>query len=418
MLIIDCHGHYTTAPEPHQKFREAQLVRIKDSTLPAPVPQQVSDDEIREIDRDQPASSAARARRRPHACSRRVPRPWGITWAMSPFPWRGRAPATTSSSASWICTPTISSASASLPQSPGVPISHSIRELVRCVRDLGFVGCNLNPDPSGGHWNSPPLTDRHWYPFYEKMVELDVPAMIHVSASCNPNFHATGAHYINADTTAFMQFIQGDLFRDFPDASLRHPAWRRSRAVSLGALSRSCRHAQAPGARRACHAKCVLRHLRVPPAGHRSAREGDRHRQHSVWLGNAGRGARHRSANRTSLRRYQALHRCARGAPPTPSARSSSSTCDACIRGWTRSSRRGACEGLQPISGRRGLAQLSRGAAQACVPPTAGRGGRALPRVRTRRRVSVRAASASTRQRMRPRKSYGRCATSWGSSAT
>jgi 4-oxalmesaconate hydratase len=103
-----------------------------------------------------------------------------------------------------------------LPQSFGVPISHSVHELTRCVRDLGFVGCNLNPDPSGGHWNSPPLTDRHWYPFYEKMVELDVPAMIHVSASCNANFHATGAHYINADTTAFMQFIQGDLFRDFP----------------------------------------------------------------------------------------------------------------------------------------------------------------------------------------------------------
>jgi len=60
------------------------------------------------------------------------------------------------------------------------------------------------------------LTDRAWYPLYEKLVELDVPAMVHVSASCNPNFHATGAHYINADTTAFMQFLTGDLFRDFP----------------------------------------------------------------------------------------------------------------------------------------------------------------------------------------------------------
>ena len=48
------------------------------------------------------------------------------------------------------------------------------------------------------------------------MVELDVPAMVHVSASCNPNFHTTGAHYINADTTAFMQFLTSDLFRDFP----------------------------------------------------------------------------------------------------------------------------------------------------------------------------------------------------------
>jgi 4-oxalmesaconate hydratase len=40
--------------------------------------------------------------------------------------------------------------------------------------------------------------------------------MVHVSSSCNPAFHFTGAHYINADTTAFMQFIQADLFKDFP----------------------------------------------------------------------------------------------------------------------------------------------------------------------------------------------------------
>jgi 4-oxalmesaconate hydratase len=103
-----------------------------------------------------------------------------------------------------------------LPQSPGVSPANSIPELERCVNEFGFIGCNLNPDPSGGNWTAPPLTDRHWYPFYEKMVELDVPAMVHVSSSCNPNFHATGAHYINADTTAFMQFIQADLFKDFP----------------------------------------------------------------------------------------------------------------------------------------------------------------------------------------------------------
>jgi len=48
------------------------------------------------------------------------------------------------------------------------------------------------------------------------MVELDVPAMVHVSASCNPNFHGTGAHYLNADTTACMQFLTSDLFKDFP----------------------------------------------------------------------------------------------------------------------------------------------------------------------------------------------------------
>jgi len=39
---------------------------------------------------------------------------------------------------------------------------------------------------------------------------------VHVSASANPVFHATGAHYLNADTTAFMQFLQAGLFTDLP----------------------------------------------------------------------------------------------------------------------------------------------------------------------------------------------------------
>jgi 4-oxalmesaconate hydratase len=112
---------------------------------------------------------------------------------------------------------------AQLPQSPGSDLTESIKELERCVNELGFVGCNLNPDPSGGNWDTVPLTDRYWFPIYKKMVELDVPAMIHVSASCNQNFHATGAHYMNADTTAFMQLLQGDLFKDFPNLRLIIP---------------------------------------------------------------------------------------------------------------------------------------------------------------------------------------------------
>lgn len=103
-----------------------------------------------------------------------------------------------------------------LPQTPGTDLSNSIAELERCINDYDFIGCNLSPDPSGGFWNSPPLGDRYWYPFYEKMVELDVPAMIHVSASCNPCFHATGSHYLNADTTAFMQLMTSEVTRDFP----------------------------------------------------------------------------------------------------------------------------------------------------------------------------------------------------------
>jgi len=215
MLIIDCHGHYTTAPAAHQKFRDQQIARIDDPSLPPPQMAQISDDEIREtIETNQlklqkqrgaditifsPRASAMAH----HIGDEEVSQSWTracndlIRRVVDLYP----------DNFVGVC---------QLPQSPGVPIANSIGELERSVNELGFIGCNLNPDPSGGHWTAPPLTDRHWYPFYEKMVELDVPAMIHVSASCNPNFHATGAHYINADTTAFMQFIEGNLFKDFP----------------------------------------------------------------------------------------------------------------------------------------------------------------------------------------------------------
>ena len=114
------------------------------------------------------------------------------------------------------CIRRTSSACASCRRRRAIRWPTAFAELERCVNELGFIGCNLNPDPSGGHWTAPPLTDKYWYPFYEKMVELDVPAMVHVSASCNPNFHATGAHYINADTTAFMQFLTPICSRIFP----------------------------------------------------------------------------------------------------------------------------------------------------------------------------------------------------------
>ncbi len=110
------------------------------------------------------------------------------------------------------------------------------------------------------------MTDGRGIPIYETMVELDVPAMVHVSSSCNPNFHATGAHYINADTTVFMQLIQGDLFHDFPDLALRDsPRWRGG-ALPLGSVPRTRRHAEQAAPRRARHEQRLLRHLRLPPA--------------------------------------------------------------------------------------------------------------------------------------------------------
>jgi 4-oxalmesaconate hydratase len=110
-----------------------------------------------------------------------------------------------------------------LPQSPGAPVEPSVRELERCVHEMGFVGANVNPDPSGGYWDGPPLGDLYWYPLYEALCELDVPAMVHVSAACNPNFHTTGSHYLGADTTAFMQLLTSEVFADFPELRIVIP---------------------------------------------------------------------------------------------------------------------------------------------------------------------------------------------------
>jgi 4-oxalmesaconate hydratase len=215
-MIIDCHGHYTTAPAELQAFRDAQIAAINASGKTPDVGRlNISDEQIRhslegaqlklqrERGTDLTIFSPRASAMAHHIGDEAVSRAWTrvcndlIHRVVNLYPQKFVG----------VC---------QLPQSPGVAPANSAAELERCVTELGFIGCNLNPDPSGGHWTSPPLIDRHWYPLYEKLVELDVPAMVHVSSSCNANFHATGAHYINADTTAFMQFIQGDLFKDFP----------------------------------------------------------------------------------------------------------------------------------------------------------------------------------------------------------
>ncbi|MDB5070250.1 MAG: 4-oxalomesaconate hydratase [Candidatus Eremiobacteraeota bacterium] len=216
-MIIDCHGHYTTAPKELGAFRDAQIAALNDpeATPPALEDLRISDDAIREslenaqlkLQRERGSDLtifSPRASAMAHHIGTELT---SIKWSRACNDLIARVCSLYPENFVGVC---------QLPQSPGAPLGNSVRELERCVNELGFIGCNLNPDPSGGHWDSPPLTDRHWYPIYEKMVELDVPAMVHVSSSCNPNFHATGAHYINADTTAFMQFLTSDLFKDFP----------------------------------------------------------------------------------------------------------------------------------------------------------------------------------------------------------
>jgi 4-oxalmesaconate hydratase len=221
-MIIDCHGHYTTAPGPLQDFRETQVSALEDPKLLASLTRpKISDDQIRDslegaqlkLQRERGSDLTIFSPRASAMAHHIGDERTSLEWSQICNDLIARVVGLYPENFIGVC---------QLPQSPGVPPAHSAAELERCV-GMGFIGANLNPDPSGGWWTSPPLTDKSWYPLYEKMQELEVPAMVHVSSSCNPCFHATGAHYINADTTAFMQFIQGNLFGDFPELKLIIP---------------------------------------------------------------------------------------------------------------------------------------------------------------------------------------------------
>ncbi|MGH9209699.1 MAG: amidohydrolase family protein [Acidimicrobiales bacterium] len=223
-MIIDCHGHYTTAPPQLGRYRDAQAAAVAaDPAHAVDLPlDRISDDDIRAGLDD---------------AQLRLQRDRGtdLTLFSPRASWMGHHLGNVDTSRFWtqhcndlvrrVCDlyPSNFAAVCQLPQSPGAAIEPSIHELERCVTAMGFVGCNLNPDPSGGYWDGPPLPDRYWYPLYEALCELDVPAMIHVSAACNPNFHTTGSHYLGADTTAFMQLLMADLFADFPSLRLIIP---------------------------------------------------------------------------------------------------------------------------------------------------------------------------------------------------
>lgn len=240
-MIIDIHGHYTTAPKQLGAWRDLQIAFTEgNGEAPNPADLHISDDDIRETleanqlrlmnDRgsDVTVFSPRASFMAHHIGDLEVSK----TWAR-------------------LCNDLCARVSelypdrfimgAMLPQSPGADPATSVPELVRVVEELGAVTVNLNPDPSGGKWTAPPLTDRSWYPIYEKLEEYQVPAMVHVSTSCNPAFHTTGAHYLNGDTTAFMQLLQGDFFRDFPGLKLVIPHgggavpyhWGRFRGLAM-----------------------------------------------------------------------------------------------------------------------------------------------------------------------------------------
>ncbi len=218
-MIIDCHGHYTTGPDELGEYREKQKAELKiDKNFKHEKGVlNITDKQLKQsIEQNQLRLQKERGT--------------DLTVFSPRASWMGHHIGNIHTSKNWSehCNDLIYRivelypknfvGVCQLPQSPGFGVKESAKELERCVNELGFIGCNLNPDPSGGYWNDvPSLDDEYWYPLYEVMSDLEVPAMIHVSGSCNERFHTTSAYYLGADTTAFCQLMMSKtLFKRFP----------------------------------------------------------------------------------------------------------------------------------------------------------------------------------------------------------
>lgn len=220
-MIIDVHGHYTTAPPSLQAFRDQQLQLLTDSRPSSATRPSIGDEQLRDsIEANQLSVMNERGidmvliSPKASGMEHHVEAPdVAVEWAQVNNDLIARICDLFPRSFAPVC---------QLPQTPHGGLQAAVRELRRCVQELGFVGCNLNPDPSG-RWDTVPMTDEQWFPVYETLCELDVPAMIHVSSSCNPASHTLGAHYLHADTAVFMQLLEGDLFARFPELRIVIP---------------------------------------------------------------------------------------------------------------------------------------------------------------------------------------------------
>src|SRR3989449_9152334 len=139
-MIIDCHGHYTTAPKGLQAFRDSQLAGLKDPKhFPSKGTLKITDDEIRES-----LENAQLKFQRERGTDLTIFSPRASAMA------HHIGNETTSQNWTQACNDLIKRVVdlypdnfvgvCQLPQSPGVAPGNSAKELERCVKELGFIG--------------------------------------------------------------------------------------------------------------------------------------------------------------------------------------------------------------------------------------------------------------------------------------
>jgi len=101
------------------------------------------------------------------------------------------------------------------PQAAGEPVSFGFGEMERCVKELGFIGTLIDSDLGEGDNSTPTLADEYWYPLWEKMVELDIPGLVH-SSGCKHGRESYSQHFISEESLAVLSLVNSRVLEDFP----------------------------------------------------------------------------------------------------------------------------------------------------------------------------------------------------------
>jgi 4-oxalmesaconate hydratase len=238
-MIIDCHGHFTTETPSFHDYRAALVAFAEDrGSDPGDYPG-IPDDELADIIE---ANQLRLQKERGSDLTLISPRASGMGHHVPNQDVATRWARLSNDTIKQIAElfPDRFAPVGQLPQVVDGDPAPIIEEMERCVA-AGFVGFNINPDPSGGNWSGPALTETWWDPIFSAMERLQVPAMVHVSATTQHGAHTTGSHYLAGDTIAFMQLLTGNLFERHPDLKLIIPHgggaapyhWGRYRGLAI-----------------------------------------------------------------------------------------------------------------------------------------------------------------------------------------
>jgi predicted TIM-barrel fold metal-dependent hydrolase len=211
VTVIDVHGHLSTPP--HFRAHAMNLVALRtpgegDIAIPEAAMKQALDRHLRIMDER-------------HIDLQLIsPRPVAMLHWERPFLVESWSRTTNDVIASQCrLHPDRFAGIAQLPQSPGLNIPACVAELERAVRELGFVGAILNPDP-GADRQAPGVDDPAWFPLYERAEALNATLVVHPSITRDPRVeripHSYQYNNMTEETLATLLYEQSEVFARFP----------------------------------------------------------------------------------------------------------------------------------------------------------------------------------------------------------